>query len=150
MSDDGTGDSIRASQELQGEAGTGNQLPAQHLPINQQLQVLPPLARIPNAALPLSGDFEESQAHPRFTSQEVTKTESESETWDTQSREQQWTNRELEASLKLGKEAEGKDKALGTVINRWLGKFHISQQNPSLSCNLAEDFQTRKGLLTKG
>lgn len=53
-------------------------------------------------------------------------------------------------SLRLGKEAECKDKALGTVINRWLGKFHISQQNPSLPCNLAEDFQAGKGLLTKG
>lgn len=41
----------------------------QLLAINQQLQVLPPLARIPNAPLPLSGDFEESQAHPRFTSE---------------------------------------------------------------------------------
>lgn len=35
-------------------------------------------------------------------------------------------NTELDASLKLGKEAECKDEALGTVINRWLGKFHIS------------------------
>lgn len=72
MSGDGTGDTAspgvnRASQQLQGEPGTGN--PAQHLAINQQLQVLPPLARIPNAPLPLSGDFEESQAHPRFTSE---------------------------------------------------------------------------------
>lgn len=58
--------------------------------------------------------------------------------------------RELDVSLKLGKEAECKDKALGTVINRWLGKFHISQQNLSLPCNLAKDFQTGKGLLTKG
>lgn len=54
----------------------------------------------------------------------MSKTESESETWDTQSREQRQTNRELDVSLKLGKEAESKDKSLGTVINRWLGKFH--------------------------
>lgn len=80
----------------------------------------------------------------------MTKTESESETWDTQSREQQQTNRELDVSLKLGKQAECKDKALGTVINRWLEKFHISQQKSLPACNLAEDFQTGKGLLTKG
>lgn len=43
-----------------------------------------------------------------------------------QSKKQQQINIELDVSLKLRKEAECKDKALGTVINRWLGKFHIS------------------------
>lgn len=52
-------------------------------------------------------------------------------------------------SLKLGKEAECKDEAPGTVINRWLGKFHISSQKSPPALQLGRRLPDRKGDLNK-
>lgn len=59
------------------------------------------------------------------------------------------TNTKLDASLKLGEEAERKDKGRGSVTNGWLGKCH-STTTPCPAMQLGRRPPDRNRALNNG